>query len=234
MLARAGRFWRTIRHLRAVQFSGRLRRRLHKPRVDASAPPSLRAATGPWALPARRTASLIAPDRVRFLNHEVALPPRGGWNDDTYAKLWLYNLHYFDDLNADDAEARREPHAALIARWIAENPAGAGNGWEPYPLSMRIVNWSKWLAGGAPATDSMRASLAVQTRFLEQDIEWHLLGNHLFANAKALVLAGLLYEGAEADRWRRKGLAILARELPEQVLPDGGNFERSPMYSALI
>lgn len=235
MLARAGRFWRTIRHLRAVQFSGRLRRRLHKPRVDpAVPPPPLRAATGAWTLPARRAPSLITANRVRFLNREAALLPSGGWNDGTHAKLWLYNLHYFDDLNADSAETRRAWHEALIARWIAENPAGTGNGWEPYPLSMRIVNWTKWLAGGAPATGAMRASLAVQARFLEQDIEWHLLGNHLFANAKALVLAGLLHEGAEADRWRSKGLAILARELPEQVLPDGGNFERSPMYHALM
>ena len=74
----------------------------------------------------------------------------------------------------------------------------------------------------------------MQVRWLAQRLEWHLLGNHLFANAKALVFAGLLFDGAEADRWLTKGLSIVHRELPEQVLPDGGNFELSPMYHSII
>ena len=65
-------------------------------------------------------------------------------------------------------------------------------------------------------------------------LETHLLGNHLFANGKALVFAGLFFEGEEADRWFAKGLEILRREVPEQILADGGHFERSPMYHSLI
>ena len=76
-------------------------------------------------------------------------------------------------------------------------------------------------------------SLAVQTRWLAQRLERHLLGNHLFANAKALVFAGLFFEGDEADAWLAAGLAIIAAQLPEQVLPDGGHFERSTMYHAI-
>src|SRR5690606_7474798 len=37
----------------------------------------------------------------------------------------------------------------------------------------------------------------------------------------------------EADRWLRKGMSILSREVSEQILPDGGHFERSTMYHAL-
>jgi uncharacterized heparinase superfamily protein len=76
-------------------------------------------------------------------------------------------------------------------------------------------------------------SLAVQVRWLTGRLETHLLGNHLFANAKALVMAGLFFEGVEADAWLAQGLRILAREVSEQILPDGGQFERSPMYHAL-
>jgi uncharacterized heparinase superfamily protein len=75
--------------------------------------------------------------------------------------------------------------------------------------------------------------LAVQAHWLSRRIEWHLLGNHLFANAKALVFAGAFFEGREAAAWLQQGMAILARETPEQILPDGGQFERSPMYHAL-
>lgn len=59
------------------------------------------------------------------------------------------------------------------------------------------------------------------------------MGNHLFVNAKALVFSGLFFDGPEAQRWLTHGLEILAREVPEQILPDGGHFERSPLYHAL-
>src|SRR5699024_4625726 len=38
----------------------------------------------------------------------------------------------------------------------------------------------------------------------------------------------------EADKWLAKGLALIRRELDEQVLPDGGHFERSPMYHCIL
>lgn len=56
----------------------------------------------------------------------------------------------------------------------------------------------------------------------------------MLANAKALVFAGTFFFGDEPERWRRAGLRLLARELPEQILADGGHFERSPMYHSAI
>lgn len=155
------------------------------------------------------------------------------WNDSRRPRLWNYNLHYFDDLNATNAPARREWHANLIARWIIENPATQGVGWESYPLSIRIVNWIKWGLAGNQLEAPVLRSLATQVRYLARRIEWHLLGNHLFSNAKALVMAGCFFDGAEADLWLEKGMSILLQEIPEQILPDGGHFERSTMYHAL-
>jgi uncharacterized heparinase superfamily protein len=196
--------------------------------------PALRQATGPWTAPAPRPASLAAGWQVRFLNEvgEIAWPQQ--WNDAGRPKLWLYNLHYFDDLCAADGDARRELQRKLIARWIAENPPPRGNGWEPYPVSLRIVNWIKWHLAGEWVDQSILDSLAMQARWLEEHVEWHLLGNHILANAKALVFAGLFFSGPEADRWLEQGMALLKRELPEQILADGAHFELSPMYHAII
>jgi uncharacterized heparinase superfamily protein len=156
-----------------------------------------------------------------------------GWDGPQSEKLWRYNQHYFDDLNALDAPDRLLWHTALVGDWVAHNPPGEGTGWEPYPLSLRVVNWIKWALNGAELSEAVVQSLAVQMRWLTGRIENHLLGNHLFANAKALTMAGLFFEGAEANLWLSKGLRILAREVPEQLLPDGGHFERSTMYHAL-
>jgi len=200
--------------------------------VDRPAPQSRRRA-GKWVQPAQKSASLLGPNRFRFLNEEHGVGCASDWNHGEWDKLWLYNLHYFDDLTAEGADARTEWHKALVDRWIQENPIGQGNGWEPYPLSLRVVNWIKWVLAGNSLTDQQRQSLAMQVRWLAGRVEWHLLGNHLYTNGKALMVAGLFFSGPEADAWLAKGLAILSRETSEQILADGGHFERSPMYHAL-
>lgn len=168
-----------------------------------------------------------------LLGERVIICKVGDWQAPNHSDLLRYNLHYFDDLNAERAVERRDWHRELIARWIAENPPAQGVGWAPYPTSLRMVNWIKAALSGFELAGEAVHSLAVQARQLERRLEWHLLGNHLFVNAKALVFAGCYFEGEEARRWLAKGLSILDRELGEQVLPDGGQFELSPMYHAL-
>jgi uncharacterized heparinase superfamily protein len=176
---------------------------------------------------------MLGPKRFCFLNRTADLDSSEGWNDSSADTLYLYNLHYFDDLNAVDASGRTDWHHALIERWISENPPAEGVGWDPYPLSMRIVNWIKWAQSGNRLSSAALHSLAIQARFLARRLEFHLLGNHLFANAKALVFAGCFFAGDEAAVWRQRGMSILSREIPEQLLADGGHFERSTMYHSL-
>ena len=358
VMSALARYWHTLRYLRPVQVYGRLWFRLYRPRPDVRPAPAVRPVEGSWVAPVARPVSLLGPTTFRLLNatHEVAPGPEA-WNDPARDKLWLYNLHYFDDLNAapslrpspawgegardaTDAEdflpsplrgggvggeedegsrcalppsplrggevggeedegsrcalppsppagegwgegvqgardQRLQWHLALLTRWVAENPPGVGNGWEPYPTSLRIVNWIKWAL--APSALNARFepgrlpvgadvgvlpdleghatrrrqnlppeclhSLAIQARWLRRRLEYHLLGNHLFANAKALVFAGAFFVGPEGAagamarepaQWLALGQRLLRRELAEQILPDGGHFERSPMYHAIL
>lgn len=177
---------------------------------------------------------MLGPSLFRFLNNEQQLDFPHAWNSSSLDKLWLYNLHYFDDLNSLGAESRSKWHRAFIQRWIKENPAAEGNGWEPYPLSLRIVNWIKWALAGNSLDEEAVNSLAVQTRQLRRRLEFHLLGNHLFENAKALIFSGLFFAGDEAEEWLSTGMRILSCQAQEQVLSDGAHFELSPMYHALI
>ena len=201
--------------------------------MESSPRPNLREVAGHWVANARRRQSLEDGDKFSFLNETGRLSELC-WNGPEREKLWRYNQHYFDDLNAADADARSDWHQVLIKRWVYENKLGVGTGWEPYPTSLRIVNWVKYLLAGRSISQECLQSLAIQTRWLSRRIEWHILGNHLFANAKALVFSGLCFEGPEARKWLDIGIGIIAKELPEQVLPDGGNFERSTMYHAIF
>ena len=227
-------FFHTIRYLRPSQILGRLWFKLYSPSIKPIAAPELRPAMRTLYPVCLSQQSILGADRFIFLNLEGSLSDARSWNDSGKDKLWLYNLHYFDDLNAEAANDRVDWHRGLIQRWIEENPPAIGNGWESYPLSLRIVNWIKWSVRGNDMEHNWLDSLATQARYLRKRLEYHLLGNHLFANAKALVFAGLFFSGNEAKEWLVKGLAVLRHELSEQVLGDGGHFERSPMYHAII
>lgn len=209
----------TVRYLKPVQVYGRVYR--PKPSVSGlRSAPRIRPSAGPWISGIARENPQTGPNQFRFLNQERRI---NSWNDSGVSKLWLYNLHYLE-----------YPSPDLIRRWAVENPVGQGNGWEPYPLSLRICNWIKWQLSAKALTGPDIQNLAVQASWLARSIEYRLLANHLFANAKALVFAGAFFEGADAAEWLASGLRILAHEIPEQILGDGGHFERSPMYHSLI
>jgi uncharacterized heparinase superfamily protein len=215
-------YWETARHLKPIQIWRRMWCPAPWPQLQ-SAQIAPRNRVGEWTTPIRHRNPWLGGSRWRHLNQEREIRT---WNDSGVEKLWLYHLHYLDS-----------PCAETVRRWINENPPGIGNGWEPYPVSRRISNWVGWLIEGSLSQDLVRhvgSSLAFQMEWLSRRMEWHLLGNHLLANAKALVMGGAYFSGGIADRWLREGLEILRRELQEQVLADGAHLELSPMYHALV
>lgn len=232
MLRKVLLYYRTLRRLKPVQIYGRVWFKLYTPKPSMAPAPPVRTVEHPWSAPIDGSQKMLSATRFRFLNEEHECRTCGDWNNPTYSKLWIYNLHYFDYLNDTDADA--ETARTIVQRWIHENPPGSGNGWEPYPLSLRIVNWIKWHLAGNALDQAMLNSLAIQCRHLSRRVEYHILGNHLFANAKAMIFAGCFFDSTEATEWLERGLAILDRQIREQVLGDGGHFELSPMYHSII
>jgi len=227
-------YWHTLRYLKPVQIFGRIWFYLFHPRPDQSHTPPRRTTQTMFVGPCRRNPTMTNLGQFTFLNESGSVNSASDWNNPEKTKLWLYNLHYFDDMNAVGAVERHEWHRSLIQRWIDENPPVRGVGWEPYPTSLRIVNWIKWSLNCDDLSASASHSLAVQIRWLRKKIEYHLLGNHLFANSKALIFAGCFFKGHEAEQWFHDGYTIINRELKEQVLLDGGHFELSPMYHLIV
>ena len=228
-------YFHTIRYLKPRQIYYRIWFKIWKPHIQKSKAPNIRKFKKKFNLPIKKKISLLDEDKFYFLNKSFYLS-NVGWDetDDNISKLWRYNQHYFDDLNAFDSFKRKKWHDKLIKNWIYQNKLARGVGWESYPTSLRIVNWIKWHFSGNKLSESCIYSLALQARWLSKRIEWHILGNHLFSNAKALIFLGVFFSSKESDNWLKKGLKIINEELDEQVLDDGGNFERSPMYHAIF
>ncbi len=228
------RLYHTVKPLRFEQIFYRLWYRFF-PLLKLT--PSLKLTTSnTWAWSALEVVkpSFISHKEVVFLNKQACIENNADWNDDSHEKLWLYNLHYFDDLNAVDSLSRKSIQYSFVKRWIGENPPLIGNGWEPYPISLRLVNLIKWYQRAGINDQSIIDSIALQAKALSKQLEYHILGNHLFANAKALVFVGCFLDGKEGRDYLSLGLKLLDREIPEQFLEDGGHFELSPMYHSIL
>jgi uncharacterized heparinase superfamily protein len=243
----ASRLFHTLRWLPPQQLAALVRQRAQarferRERFAARPAPADPGVRWNWA-PARSPHARHDPAQLRagaftFLNRTERLgwPPR--WNDPGLPLLWIYNLHYFEFLDALEYDDGR----ALILDWIARHPLARGNpGWEPYPTSLRLFAWCAWLFGRErerTASDpefvaAVWPSIWLQAEWLASHFETHLRANHLLENAAALAFCGACFAGP-GDAWLAQGAACLDREIPEQLLADGLHFERSPMYHARV
>lgn len=165
------------------------------------------------------------------LGKQVAYPQRK-WELPDISKLENYNINYFDFLGSDKTNSSLA--IPLIESWIEQNNDHNSIPWHAYPVSLRIVNWVKYCSYHNLNSKVINQSLLFQSLWLINNLEYQLLGNHLFVNAKALLFAGFYLDGKDADKVRQKGVELFKRELKEQLLPDGASFELSPMYHAIM
>jgi uncharacterized heparinase superfamily protein len=63
------------------------------------------------------------------------------------------------------------------------------------------------------------------------NVEYHILGNHLLENGFSLLFGAYYYQD---EKLYSKAKKILTNELEEQILTDGAHFELSPMYHQIM
>lgn len=168
------------------------------------------------------------PASFTFLNITHSFTNRINWNHGQYGKLWTYNLNYFDYLM--QPALNKEQGLNLVHQYLDDIP-GLKDGLEPYPISLRIMNWVKFCLLHSIDNDRINSAIHCHTKHLSKNPEYHLLANHLLENAFALCFGGF-YSGDPV--LISKGSRLLKRELKEQILPDGGHYERSPMYHQIL
>lgn len=173
---------------------------------------------------------------LELLGLDLAIAPAWvDWKVDLHGPLFAYHLHEHAWLRHPGLSP--SVRQILLEDWIAHHREGVG--WDPHPISLRLLSWGKLLlTGGAlPPDESLRArmarSMGDQAETLARGLEVRLQANHLLSNRIGVVWAGLLLDGEDADRWLAGSDALLA-EFASQIHADGTHEERSPMYHSLI
>ena len=157
-----------------------------------------------------------------FLNISHSFSDKVNWNFNQFGKLWTYNLNYFDCLNQKNIS--KETGILLIKNYI-KNDNLLLDGKEPYPISLRGINWVKFLSINKVNEEFINKNLYNHYYILLKNIEYHLLGNHLLENAFSLFFGAYYFQD--------KKLYSIS-ELNEQILNDGAHYELSPMYHQIL
>lgn len=235
MIQTLSRYFHTIRYLKWVQIRYRVQYFLEDKLLGKKAIKPVRFSA---AIPNSRSLELMdsiagpksffTPSRFRFLNLEHDFGTEIDWNNKDHGKLWTYNLNYFEFLTQagmDQATGLR-----LIRDFIRQEDR-IRDGMEPFPISLRTIFWIRFLAKHQVRDEAIDRSLYRQLLWLNDRLEYHLLGNHLLENAFALLFGACYF----SDRALfQKAKVLLQQQLEEQILPDGAHFELSPMYHQLM
>ena len=163
-----------------------------------------------------------------FLNLSHTFENHMDWNYAKYGKLWTYNLTYFDFLQQE--KMSKEKGLELIYDFIGQL-TGVKDGLEPFPVSLRAINWVKFLSTHHIKDQKIDDSLYAQYEILMDNLEYHLLGNHLLENSFSLLFGAYYFQD---EKFYAKAKEILTIELKEQILEDGAHFELSPMYHQIM
>ena len=178
-----------------------------------------------------------------FLNKKRILKYPFDWNNKNWQRLWQFNLHYFnwarDVLNhhIDTGEWLENPKliGILIDDWDERNITGRGDGWHSYTLSLRCRNLL-WIYNYCPELISTKRinSLWIQISWLFTHKEYCYGGNHLIENLTSLIICSLNFKGKKAEKIFEFSILELKLQLKQQILDDGGHYERSANYHLLI
>lgn len=236
-------FWRTIKYLRYSQICHRVKIRLKQKIISRSRYQRKRIIDRSQIRFIRNSCKeavdrklFEGPSNFCFLN--VRLDTEDSWFPKGASHLWLYNLHYFDYLIDIEDE---ETFWRLIEGWIRHVDPLTKSAWHSYTTSLRICNWIFSFSArydgdrlgtlSDPLLGSFLESIYNQTQYVADFLELDVLGNHLIENCKALIVSGAFFG---KDAWLDKGLEVLEQQLQEQILADGGHYERSPMYHCIV
>lgn len=215
-------------------------------RADIGRVPTLPELDFDPAFLARFDVSAIMEGRIELLHHEEEVDWELCWHEELSTPLWRFNLHYFEYLLPlakayidTGEEVFLSKAKSIVLAWIESCPEGTGGAaWDPYVISMRIVNWLAFYGEVAEAlghdkefVSCLNRSLAEQYVHLSQHLEKDLLANHFLENLKALVILACYFDDGET---LDVALRDLYEQVDEQILPDGMHFELSPMYHKIV
>ena len=220
-------YFHTLRRLRWVQLEYQVRykwnlrfRGQQRPALNESPPPSIRPTL------AYKRHRLTGEQAFTFLSLTKSMDLQTvDWNYSGHGKLWTYNLNYFDFIHKMPVDE------ALQWMKIYAKNTELKDGLEPYPTSLRIMNWIHFCLEHSIREEDLERMIYSDALWLRSNLEYHILANHLLENLLACCLAAVYFDRAD---WKEEIFPMMLDEWKEQFQSDGAHYEQSPMYHMIL
>ena len=188
-------------------------------------------------------------NKFKFLNKQIDFREEIEWhlgelNQGT--RLWKLNLNYHEfliDIGIKYKETNEQKYLNYIEhtikQWSFQNPLGTKNygkdNWNSYAISLRLISWIKiyTLIGENFHENFSKLFLKllwIQAKFLKENLEYDILGNHLIKNWKALIWCKYFFN----TELYNKTISSLNPYIYAQFTENAMHKEFSPMYSGIV
>ena len=191
----------------------------------------------------------ILNNKISFLNKTIQFEEKIDWHKeelDQGTRLWKLNLNYHEflfDVALEYYKTKDQKYLQYIEKtileWFEQNPLGTkGYGkdnWNSYSISLRVVSWIKIYNLISKKFSREFESffikyLWIQLRFLSENLELDILGNHLIKNWKALIWGRHFFATNLFD----KAIKLTEKYVYSQFSEQGMHEENAPMYAGIV
>ena len=195
-------------------------------------------------LPSYDNVSDLLVNKFTFLNQPFQFDSNVNWSDSSNDDLWNFHLNYFDYLSDFINEYSKskdfsyiQKGQSLVEEWIKSSINYSRVTWSPYTISLRLINWitfySKLVNENCLKSipENVIKSIIQQNDYLKSNLEYDVLGNHLFENVKTIILVEHFLGNKTSTQ---KYVYKLNKILSKQILKDGCHFEKSMSYHIIV
>ena len=125
----------------------------------------------------------------------------------------------------------------LIDEWIQRSERYNKVTWAPYTISLRLINWisfySNLIKNNLVKNIPMNVidSIFKQNEYLKMNLEYDVLGNHLFENIKTIILTEHFFKRRSLTQ---KYIYKINKILSKQLYNDGCHIEKSISYHIIL
>ncbi len=185
-----------------------------------------------WPGDAKKGGDILHGD-FTFAGRRIA-KPAPMWTPLGAESGWLAELHGFSwlsDLRAVGGDSARRRARELVGSWLAAHESWSAVAWDPLTTGRRLSHWLgcyEFFAASAEISfrHRLHRNITRQAQHLGRVLPAGLAGADLIAALKGLIYAGVCLP--DGTPWQERGVTLLCRELPRQILADGVHTERNP------
>ncbi|MCH7725848.1 MAG: alginate lyase family protein, partial [Planctomycetes bacterium] len=198
--------------------------------------------------------ALLEQGCFRHLNESVDIGlQRPNWHLGPVSenRLWVVTLHYHQWLyelarivedDNSNCERARKLFGHYLQDWLRHCDVGTPGSeflsCNAYAIATRLGWWVRAFfkvecelrSCDSELYDRWLESFWRQAEHLHANLEWDLRANHLLRDAVGLAWVGRFFRDDRSNHWLETASRIAVEQAEEQVLADGGHFERSPAY----